>query len=100
MKALADNVILKPVAEANVTTGGIHLPDGARAETTKGTVLFAGKKVEEVSPGDKVLLPSYAGQKTQVSLENEMAEVWICKESEILCVLESENAKVESECAG
>ena len=86
---MGDRVVIRPVDEPDVSSGGIILPDTAKERPQEGEVLAAGpgrvlnsrKRVEmELKPGDKVIYSKYAG--TEVSVENE--ELLIMNSGDIL----------------
>ena len=92
LKPLADRVLVKPIDEAEVTKGGIILPDTAKEKPQRGKVIAVGpgrlddegKRVPiEVKTGDKVLYDKYAG--TEVKLDDE--EYLILRESNIVAKL-------------
>ena len=86
---MGDRVVIRPVDEPDVSSGGIILPDTAKERPQEGEVLAAGpgrvlnsgKRVEmELNPGDKVIYSKYAG--TEVSVEDE--ELLIMNSGDIL----------------
>ena len=86
---MGDRVVIRPVDEPDVSSGGIILPDTAKERPQEGEVLAAGpgrvlnsgKRVEmELKPGDKVIYSKYAG--TEVSVEDE--ELLIMNSGDIL----------------
>ena len=89
LKPLADRVIIKPCAAEEVTTGGIIIPDSAKAKPQRGTVLAVGTgtKDEEMTlkEGDSVLYGKYAG--TEIDLDGE--KVLIMRQNEVLAVVEA-----------
>ena len=76
-----------------MTRGGIHLPDSAKKETRRGTVVSAGPGVRNkagdalvpmtVKAGDEVLYGRYAGS----DIEFEGEKYIIMRESEVLARL-------------
>lgn len=90
---LGDHVVVKPLAAAEVTSGGIVLPDAAREKPREGKVLSVGDGrrlksgvlvASQVSEGDRVLYSTYAGSEIEVDGET----VLVLSEQEILAVLE------------
>lgn len=93
LKPLHDRVLLKRLAEEEVTKGGIIIPDSAKEKPIKGTVVAAGpgKSNEEgkvapltVKPGDVVLYSKYAG--TEIKIDGE--EHLVLREDDILAIIE------------
>ncbi len=88
---LGDKVVIKRLDAEHLTTGGIVLPDTAREKPQQGRVLSVGdgrlldtggRVPHEVSEGDRVLFPRWAG--TEVVINGQ--EVLILSEDEILAV--------------
>ncbi len=93
IRPLQDRIIVKRVAEEELTKGGIIIPDSAKEKPQEGKVIAVGKgKVSEdgklqpldVKKGDKVLFSKYAG--TEINIEGE--EHLIIREDDVLGVLE------------
>ena len=93
LKPLGDRLVIKPIEQEDVTSGGIILPETAKEKPQEGEVLAAGpgklddsgKRVPmEVQVGDRVLYAKYAG--TEIKLESD--KVLILKESDVLAVVE------------
>ena len=93
LKPLSDRVVIEPIEQDDVTSGGIMLPDTAKEKPQKGNVLAvgpgtrndAGERVAmDVAVGDKVLYAKYAG--TEVKLDGE--KVLVLRESDILAIVE------------
>jgi chaperonin GroES len=93
LKPLGDRLVVKPIEQEEVTSGGIMLPDTAKEKPQKGEVLAAGpgnrndagERVEmDVKVGDTVLYAKYAG--TEIKLEGE--KVLVLRESDILAIIE------------
>jgi chaperonin GroES len=89
---LHDRVVLRRVAEAETTRGGIIIPDTAKDKPQEGEVIAVGKgKISEegkvrpldVKEGDRVLFGKYAG--TEIKIDGE--DFLIMREEEILGVL-------------
>jgi chaperonin GroES len=92
---LADQVIIKRDDAEKVTQGGIHLPDKAQNIPRKGTVLAAGpgrildngtRGEMELKAGDRVYFSAYGVQEVEIDDE----KVIICREADMLAVIESE----------
>ncbi len=86
---LGDRVVVRPLETADVTPGGIVLPDAAKEKPTKGKVLSVGlggrsndglRRPLEVLEGDVVYFTKYAG--TPVEIDSE--ELVILREDELL----------------
>jgi chaperonin GroES len=92
LKPLGDRVIVKPKAPAEVTKGGIILPDTAQEKPMEGEIIAVGngktddtgKKIAmDLKVGDKVLYGKYSG--TEVKLNDE--EYLIMRESDVYAVI-------------
>jgi chaperonin GroES len=65
------HVLVKPLEAAEMTPGGIHLPDSAREKQTEGEVIaVAEDATEEVTVGDRVIYKEFAGTEVNVDSEN------------------------------
>lgn len=94
LKPLGNRVVVEPIEEEEVTTGGIVLPETAKEKPQKGTVLSTGpgerdedgKRIPlDVAPDDVVLYAKYAG--TEIKIEGK--KLLILKESDLLAIVES-----------
>jgi chaperonin GroES len=92
LKPLGDRVVVKPIEQDEMTSGGIMLPDTAKEKPQKGTILAvgpgnrndAGERVKmDVKVGDVVLYAKYAG--TEIKLDGE--KVLVLRESDILAIV-------------
>jgi chaperonin GroES len=90
---LGDKVAVKPLEAAEVTPGGVVLPDSAKEKPQQGRVLSVGdgrllangsRGILQISEGDRVLFSRFAG--AEVIVDNE--RVLIMDEGEILAVLD------------
>jgi len=93
LKPLGSRLVVEPIEEEEVTSGGIVLPETAKEKPQKGTVLAIGpgdrnEKGEripmDVKVGDKVLYAKYAG--TEVKYNGK--KLLILRESDVLAILE------------
>jgi chaperonin GroES len=93
LKPLADRLVVEPVEQEEVTSGGIILPETAKEKPQQGKVIASGpgridedgKRVAmEVKVGDRVLYAKYSG--TEIKVENK--KVLILRESDILAIVE------------
>ena len=93
LKPLADRLVVEPLEQEDITTGGIFLPETAKEKPQQGKIVAAGpgrldedgKRVAlEVKVGDRVLYAKYSG--TEIKLDGK--KVLILKESDVLCVVE------------
>jgi chaperonin GroES len=89
---LGDRVVVKPLAQEEVTRGGLVLPGTAQEKPQEGEVLAVGpgrildsgeRCKMEVKQGDRVVYAKYAG--TEFKLEDE--ELLILSERDLLAVL-------------
>ena len=90
---LGDKVVVKRTEAAEVTAGGIVLPDSAQEKPVQGRVLSVGdgrllteggRAPHQVHEGDRVLFSAYAG--IEVIVDNQ--PLLLMNENEILAVLE------------
>jgi chaperonin GroES len=75
IKPLGDRVLIKPADAAEVSKGGIIIPDTAKEKPQEGKVVAVGTgKLDEngkvvpfnVKKGDLVLLPKYGGTEVKI----------------------------------
>ncbi|MFQ5443499.1 MAG: co-chaperone GroES [Nitrospinales bacterium] len=93
VRPLQDRVLLQPILEKEVRSGGIIIPDSAQEKPIEarvkavgdGKINEDGKRVKpEVKVGDKVLYGKYAG--TEIKIDGE--DYLLMREDDILGVLE------------
>jgi chaperonin GroES len=93
VRPLHDRVIVKRLAEEEVTKGGIIIPDSAKEKPIQGEVVAigTGKLLEngqvralDVKVGDRVMFGKYSGSEIKV----DGTENLILREDEILAVIE------------
>jgi chaperonin GroES len=93
IRPLQDRIIVKRMEEAEMTKGGIIIPDSAKEKPMEGEVIAVGngkildngqKSTPDVKAGDKVLFSKYAG--TEVKIDGE--EHLIMREDDILGIIE------------
>ena len=79
LSPMSDRVVIRPIDEAKVTTGGIILPDTVQERPLEGEVVAAGpgrrldngKLLEmDLKTGDKVIYSKYAGTEFTVDGED------------------------------
>ena len=92
IRPLGDKVLVQRVEAADVSAGGIVLPDSAKEKPAEGTVVALGdgrllkdgsRSAFTVKKGDTVLFTSYAG--TEVKWDG--AEYLIMSEDDILGII-------------
>lgn len=92
IRPLGDKVLVQRLEAAEISAGGIVLPDSAKEKPSEGTViaLGEGRLLEDgsrteftVAAGNRVLFTSYAG--TEVEWEG--AEYLIMSENDILGII-------------
>ncbi len=92
IKPLGDRVLIKPADAAEMSKGGIIIPDTAKEKPQEGKVVAVGTgKLDDngkaipfnVKKGDLVLLPKYGG--TEVKIDD--VEYQIVREDDILGVI-------------
>src|SRR5258707_9905556 len=95
---LQDRVLVRRVAEEEVTAGGIIIPDTVKEKPMEGEIVAVGPGARgedgtlhplDVKPGDRVLFGKWSG--TEIKLEGE--DLIIMKESDIIGVIEDRPAK-------
>ena len=93
IRPLNDRVLVKRLAEEQVTKGGIIIPDSAKEKPAEGEIVAVGhgklndkgeRVPVELKAGDKVLFSKYGG--TEVKIEGE--DYLIMREDDILGVIE------------
>ena len=74
-RPLGDRVIIEPDEAADITKGGIVLPDGAKEKPMEGTIMAVGpgsmlpsgeRRPMTVKEGDEVIYAKYAGTEIKV----------------------------------
>jgi len=92
LKPLGNRVILEPVEQEEVTSGGIVLPETAKEKPQKGKVLAVGPGERDddgkfipmdVKEGDIVLFAKYSG--TEIKVEGK--KLLILRESDLLAIV-------------
>jgi len=93
LKPLGGRVIVEPIEQEEITSGGIVLPETAKEKPQQGMVLSVGpgerdedgKRIPmDVSVGDKVLFAKYSG--TEIKLDGK--KLLILRESDLLAIVE------------
>jgi chaperonin GroES len=93
IKPLGNRVVVEPIEQEEVTSGGIVLPETAKEKPQKGTVLAIGpgdrdddgKRIPmDVQEGDTVLFAKYSG--TEIKLDGK--KVLILRESDLLAIVD------------
>ena len=94
LRPLGDRVVVKPLANEEVTKSGIVLPDTAKEKPQQGEVVSVGpgrildsgdRSVPDVKAGDRVLFAKYSG--TEFKLDQD--ELLILREADILAIVQS-----------
>ncbi len=94
LRPLGDRVVVKPLANEEVTKSGIVLPDTAKEKLQQAEVLSVGpgrildsgdRVVPDVKAGDRVLFAKYSG--TEFKLDQD--ELLILREADILAIVTS-----------
>jgi chaperonin GroES len=91
VQPLGSRVLVRILAEENVTKSGLYVPDTAKEKPQRGEVVAIGDDADviKVAVGDKVLFPKYTG--TEIRLAE--TEHLIIDSTELLAILrESEVA--------
>ena len=96
-RPLHDRVVVKRVAEAEKTKGGIIIPDTAKEKPMEGEIVAVGPGARDekgtlvpldVKAGDRILFGKWSG--TEIKLDG--VEYLIMKESDIMGILEGSAA--------
>ena len=97
LRPLSDRVVVRRLDTETTTAGGIVIPDSAAEKPNQGEVVAIGPGTRldngetvpvAVSVGDRILFGKYASNEVKIDGE----ELLIIKESEILAVIEQEEA--------
>jgi chaperonin GroES len=92
IKPLGNRLVIEPLEQEEITSGGIVLPETAKEKPQQGMVLAAGpgdrdedgKRIPmDVSVGDKVLFAKYAG--TELKMDGK--KLLILRETDILGIV-------------
>jgi len=93
LKPLGSRVVVEPLEQEEVTSGGIVLPETAKEKPQKGVVLSVGpgdrddegKRIAmDVKVGDTVLYAKYGG--TEIKVDGK--KLLILRESDLLAIVE------------
>ena len=94
MKPLHDRVIVEPIEQEEMTSGGNILPETAKEKPQEGNVLAVGpggrdektgsRIAMDVKAGDKVLFAKYSG--TEIKMDGK--KLLILRESDLLAIVE------------
>ena len=93
LKPLGSRVVVEPIEQEDLTTGGIYLPDTAKEKPQKGVVVSvgpgdrddSGKYVPmDVKAGETVLFNKYSG--TEIKIDGK--KLLIMRESDLLAIIE------------
>jgi chaperonin GroES len=92
VKPLNDRVLMKRIEEAQVTKGGIVIPDTAKEKPIEGRVIAVGpgkmsdagtRMSLQLKEGDRILFGKYSG--TEIKVEGE--EYLMMREEDILAII-------------
>ncbi|QUB94581.1 co-chaperone GroES [Leptotrichia sp. oral taxon 218] len=85
IKPLGKRILIKQTEQEEVTKSGIVLPGTASKEKPIiGEVLAVGKKIEEISVGDKVIFEKYSGTEVKDGEETYL----ILEKDNVLAIVE------------
>jgi co-chaperonin GroES (HSP10) len=93
LKAVFNNIIVKPQEEEEITYGSIVVPDLGKEKGLKGTIVSVGEGYFSVTGnfiptilkvGQKVILPAMGATK----IEDEGQEYWACQGNQVLSIIE------------
>jgi chaperonin GroES len=90
VQPLGSRVLVRMIAEENVTSSGLYVPDTAKEKPQKGEVVAIGDDTEtiKVSVGDVVLFPKYTGAEFKVDGQDHL----IIESTDLLAILRSQPA--------
>ena len=88
----AGRILVERIQEAATTAAGLIVPDEARETTQMARVLRVAPDVYEVTPGETVVLGSYAGQ--QHELDGRLCH--FVPMDEVLGVVEDDDASLQA----
>jgi chaperonin GroES len=92
LKPLGNRVVVEPIEQEEVTSGGIVLPETAKEKPQKGKVLSVGPGERDdqgkyipmdVKAGDMVLFAKYSG--TEIKLDSK--KLLILRETDLLAIV-------------
>ncbi|MCK9375738.1 MAG: co-chaperone GroES [Syntrophobacterales bacterium] len=92
VKPLNDRVLVKRIEEAQVTKGGIVIPDAAKEKPIEGKIIAVGpgkmseqgqRMTLQVKEGDRVLFGKYAG--TEIKVDGE--DYLMMREEDVLAII-------------
>ena len=92
MRPLGSRLVIEPIEQEEITAGGIVLPETAKENPQKGTVLATGpgdrdengnRIALDVQVGDTVLFAKYSG--TEIKYDGK--KLLIMRESDVLAIL-------------
>ena len=73
LQPLGTRVLIKPLEQESVTSGGIYLPETAKEKPQQGLVVAVGDdETIKVKPQDKVLFAKYTGTEVLLSGANHL----------------------------
>jgi chaperonin GroES len=93
---LNDKIVVKRQVGADMTPGGLYIPEGAKETTMEATIIAvgAGRRLEDgcilpmqLKVGDRVLFNKYGG--TEITLNNE--ELLVLREEDVLAILREDS---------
>jgi chaperonin GroES len=92
LNPIGSHVIVQRSSAADVSRGGIIIPEKGKEKPKEGKVIAVGngkvmedgkRQAMQVKPGDRVLFTSYAGSEVKIGPE----EYLVMEESDILAVI-------------
>ncbi len=93
IKPIGSNVIVQRSSAADISKGGIVLPEKAKDKPKEGKVIAVGngkvledgkRQTMQLKAGDRVLFSSYAGNEVKINGD----DLLVIEESEVLAVIE------------
>ncbi len=93
IKPIGSNVIVQRSSAADISKGGIVLPEKAKDKPKEGKVISVGngkvledgkRQTMQLKAGDRVLFSSYAGNEVKINGD----DLLVIEESEVLAVIE------------
>ena len=88
IEPIGDRILVKPIIEEEMTSGGIYIPDSARQVPDKGVIVSVGEEVvsKKLTAGAAVLFRQHSG--TNVTFDN--VEYIILPVKEVIGVMDLE----------
>jgi chaperonin GroES len=87
-KPVGEHMVLKPKTSAEMSAGGIYIPESARGGLTQGTVIKKGDGVNDYDIGDEIIFQQHS--ETRIEMDGEM--VIILHQNNVILVAKADSA--------